>query len=111
MSRENTEKRKPSVLMDKEILKVDKDGNEDINFLQNKNYDSARFIEISLSNLANNLTERTHKIKCKVSEFFFEYESLKVNLIKYKCLSCNKHDSHKLDEDLKKQFRNSFKFS
>ena len=32
-------------------------------------------------------------------------------MIKYKCLFCNKYDSHKLDEDLKKQFRNSFKFS
>ena len=32
-------------------------------------------------------------------------------MIKYKCLSCNKHDSHKLDEDLKKKFRNSFNFS
>ena len=36
----------------------------------------------SLSNVADNLTEGIHKIKCK--------ESVKDNLIKYKCLSCSK---------------------
>ena len=32
-------------------------------------------------------------------------------MIKYKCLSCNKDYSNKLDEKLKKQFNNTFKFS
>ena len=32
-------------------------------------------------------------------------------MIKYKCLSCNKDYSNKLDEKLKKQFKNTLKFS
>ena len=40
-----------------------------------------------------------------------EYESVKDNWIKYKCLSCNKVYSNKLDEKLKKRFKNKFKFS
>ena len=32
-------------------------------------------------------------------------------MIKYKCLSCNEDYSNKLDEKLKKQFKNLFKFS
>ena len=42
--------------------------------------------------------------------FFLEYESIKDNLIKYKCLSCNKDYSNKLDEKLKKWFKNPFQF-
>ena len=37
--------------------------------------------------------------------------SVKDNLIKYKCLSCNKDYSNKLDEELKKKFKNKVKFS
>ena len=48
----------------------------------------------SLSNLVDNLAEGIHKIKC-------EYERFKKNLIKYKCLSCNKDYSNKIDENLK----------
>ena len=32
-------------------------------------------------------------------------------MIKYKCLFCNKDYSKKLDEELKKKFKNTFKFS
>ena len=65
----------------------------------------------SLSNLVDNLAEGVHKINCKYCVSFLEYESDKDNLIKYKCLSCNKDYSNKLDEKLKKQFKNTFKFS
>ena len=65
----------------------------------------------SLSNLVDNLTEGIHKIKCKVCECFREYESVKENSIKYKCLSCNKNYSSKTDEELKKRFKNKFQFS
>ena len=41
----------------------------------------------------------------------FEYESLKDCLIKYKCLSCNKKYSNRPNEELKKKFKNMFKFS
>ena len=65
----------------------------------------------SLSNLVDNLTERIHKIKCNNCDCFLEYESVKDNLIKYKCLSCNENYSKKIDEELKNPFKNTFKFS
>ena len=64
----------------------------------------------SLSNLVDNLTEGTRKIKCKDCDCFFEYESFKDNLIKNKCLFCNKDYSNKLDEKLKKRFKNHLIF-
>ena len=57
---------------------------------------SARFTATSLSYLVDNLTEEIRKIKCKECDCFLEYESVKDNLIKYKCLSCNKNYSNKL---------------
>ena len=39
------------------------------------------------------------------------YGSVKDNLIKHKCLSCNKDYSNKTDEELNKWFKNTFKFS
>ena len=65
----------------------------------------------SLSNFIDNITERIRKIKCKDWDCFLEYERVKDNLIKYKCLSCNKDYSNKIDKELKKQFKNTFKFS
>ena len=64
-----------------------------------------------LSNLVDNLAEGIHRIKCKDCDCFLEYESVKDNLIKYKCLSCNKSYCNKIDEELKKRFKNTFKFS
>ena len=72
---------------------------------------SATFMSTSLSNLVDNLTEVIHKFKCKDCNCFLEYESVKDNLIKYKCLSCNKYNSNKIAEELKKRFKNTFKFS
>ena len=63
----------------------------------------------SSSNLVDNLAKGIHKIKCKDCDCFLEYESVKDNLIKYKCLSCNKDYSKKLDEKLKNKFKNTFK--
>ena len=61
--------------------------------------------------IANNLTEGIRKIKCKCCDRFLKYESVKDNLIKYQCLSCNKDCLNKIDEELKKRFKNKFKFS
>ena len=63
------------------------------------------------SNLVDNLTEGIHKIKCKDCDCFLENETVKDGSIKYKCLSCNKDYSSKLDRELKKKFKNMFKFS
>ena len=111
---ENKEKDKTfSVPMEKEITKIDKDGNESVVNISYKMkfIDSARFMAGSLSNLGNDLAEGIHKIKCKDCDCFLEYESVKDNLTKYKCLSCNKNYSNKIDEELKKRFKNTFKFS
>ena len=70
--------------------------------LQLKLIDSARFMATSLSNLADNLTEGIHKIKCKDCNCLLQYESAKENSIKCKCLSCNKNYTNKIDEELKR---------
>ena len=70
----------------------------------------ARFMATTSSNLVDTITQGIHKIKCKDCDYFLEYESVKDNFIKYKCLSCNKHYSNKIDEELKKRFKNTFKF-
>ena len=63
----------------------------------------------SVSNHVDNLAERIHKIKCKNCDCFLE--TVKYNLIKYKFLSFNKDYSNELDENFKKLFKNTFKFS
>ena len=73
--------------------------------------DSAKFMTSPLSNLVDNLTERSNKSKCKDFNCFHKYKSVNDNLIKYKCLSCNKNYSSKLDEKSEKRFRNTFSFS
>ena len=65
----------------------------------------------SLSNLVDDLTERIYKVKCKYCDYFLEYESVKDDLIKCKCLSCNKDYSNKIDEELKERFKDTFDFS
>ena len=91
----------------------DKDRNESVIIISYKLkfIDSARFTTTSLSNHVDNLTEEAHKIKCKDCDCFLEYKSVKDFLIKYKCLSCNKDYSIKIDEQLKKRLKNTFKFS
>ena len=64
-----------------------------------------------LSNLLDNITEGIHKVKCKDCDSCLEYESVTDNLTKYKCLSFKKNCSNKIDEELKKRFKNTFKFS
>ena len=80
-------------------------GNESV---ETKSYkikfiDSMRFMVTSLSKLVDSLTEEIHKMKCKDCGCFLEYENVKNNLMKYKCLSGNKEYSNKLNEELKKK--------
>ena len=84
---ENTKKYKHfPILIEIEVVQIDKDGNESIVtiFYKIKSIDSVRFLETSLSNLVDNFTEGIHKIKCKYCVLFIEYESVKVNSIRYK---------------------------
>ena len=111
---ENTEKYKTfPVPIDKEVIKINKDVNESVEAISYKiNFiDSVKFMATSLSNPVDNLTKEIHKIKCKDCDCFLEYESVKDNLIKYKCLSCNKDYSNKIDEELKKRLKSTIKFS
>ena len=111
---ENAEKYKTfSVPIEKEVTKINKDGNERIvtRSYKIKFIDSTRFMASSVSNLVDNLAEGIHQIKCKDCNCFLEYGSVKDNLIKYKRLSCNKDYSNKLDKKIKKRFKNTFKFS
>ena len=101
--------------------------------------DSASFMGSSLSNLLNSLSEGIHKIKCKYGqdEFiklnvnmdkmikkckdcgteykycncFLEYSFFKGDLIKCKCLSCDKNYQYKLDKKLEKIFISTCNFS
>ena len=95
--KENTEKYKTfSVPKEKEAIKTDENVvtiSSKIKFIE-----SARFMASSLSNLVDNLAEGIHRIKCKDCDCFLEYEVVKDNLIKYKCLYFNKDYSNKLDE-------------
>ena len=102
MSWENKGKCKTiSVLIKKEITKIDKDGNEGVVNIsyKTKSIDSAKFVASSLSNLADNFAEGIHKIKGKEYDCFLEYENVTDDLIEYKYLSCNKDYSNRLDEN------------
>ena len=65
-----------SILIKKEITKIDENGNESFENISYKIkfIDSARFMASSLSNLVDNLTGRIHKIKCKDCDCFLEYK-------------------------------------
>ena len=111
---ENTEKYKTFFIpIEKEVTNIDKDGNESVVTISYKIkfIDSVRFMASSLSNIVDNPAEGIHKIKCKGCHCFLEYESDKDHLAKYKCLSCNKDYSNKIDKELKKRFKSTFKFS
>ena len=57
------------------------------------------------------IISQKESIKFKGCDCFLEYENVKSDLIEYKWLSYNKDYSNKLDEKLKKKFKNTFKFS
>ena len=110
--RKQRKDRTSPIPVEKEVTKTDKDGNESVVNISYKIkfINSARFMTTSLSNLVDNLAEGIHKIKCKDCDCFLEYESVKDNLIKCKFLCCNKNYSNKIGEELKKRFKNTFKF-
>ena len=57
------------------------------------------------------LQKKFTKLNVENCDRFLEYESVKDILIKYKCLSCNTKYSNKIDEELKKRFKNTIKFN
>ena len=73
-----------SVPVDKEVINIDKDGNESVVTLSYKTkfIYSARCMASLLSIVVDNLAEELDKIKCRDCDCFHEYESAKDNLIK-----------------------------
>ena len=72
-----TEKNKKiSVLIEKGLTEIDKDGNESVVTISSKIkfIDSKRFMASSVSNIVNNLAEVIHKIKCKDCYFDWKYQ-------------------------------------
>ena len=81
----------------------------------------------SLSNLANNLSEGLHRIKCKLGhgnkksetcgvkykyyDCFLKYANFKDDLIEYKYLSCNKSYQQTFNKKFKERFFNIYKSS
>ena len=85
---ENTEKYIICIVsIEKEVKSTDKNGEE---ITKNISYilqfiDSARFMASSLSNLVNNFSEETHRIKCKYKNDDKKCETCR---IKYKYFNC-----------------------
>ena len=102
-----------SVTIEKEVTNIHEDGNESVVAISYKIklIESARSTTSSLSNLVDNLAEEIYKTISKGCNCLPEYERVKDNLIENKYLSCNKDYSDKTDEELKKRFKNTFKFS
>ena len=116
---ENTEKYISSTVpIEKRSTRIDKNEEE---ITKNISYilqliDGAKFMASSLPNLANNLSEGMHKIKCKFEhdeksckpceikykccDCFLEYTNFTGDLIEYKRLCSNKNYQHKFDEKL-----------
>ena len=102
-----------TVPIEKEVTRIDKNGEEITKNISHilQLIDSARFTVSSLLNLINNLPEGNHKIKCKqrpkYCDLFSKYIKFTDDLVKYKCLCCQKNYQQKFDEKLKEWFLNT----
>ena len=96
-----------TVPIEKEVTKIAKNGEEITKNISHilQLIGSARFTANSLLNLINNIPEGNHKIKCKhkclyvninIATCFLNTQNLKDDLIKYKCLCCQKKLSAKV---------------
>ena len=71
-----------------------------------------RFTASTLSNLADNLAEGIHEIKCTNCNICnLEYTNVQDNLIECKCLCCNKNYQKRFHEILIKKFANTYIFA
>ena len=71
--------------------------------------DSFRFMSTSLSSLADNLSEKLHRDKCKDSKSQLDYMSIKNNELISQCLECKKHYKKNYKE-LIKRITNTYEF-
>ena len=72
--------------------------------------DSFRFMSTSLSNLADNLSERTHNdSKCSKCDSCLEYISTKKNgKLLFECFQCKTRYTRKFDKNLAERFKNTY---
>ena len=91
---ENTEKYISfSVKINKKVTKKDEDGNENIVNIpyRLKFIDSYRFMMASLSDLADNLSNRLHNKKCLNCRSGLEYMIAKDDILIFGCFKCKKN--------------------
>ena len=67
--------------------------------------DCTRFMALSLSKLANSLSEGIHRIKCKLRHDDKKYETCRIkckyyNVLGYNCLCWNINYQHEIDKTL-----------
>ena len=115
---ENTEKYITfSVPVKKQIIKVDKDGNDKIVDISYKIefIDSFRFMSSSLSNLVDNLSEGLHSDKCTDCKSSLDYMTIKddqenCTQFIFRCFECKKNYKKKFNKELIKRFANTYEF-
>ena len=94
------------------VTNIDKDCDESVVTIswKIKCIDSANLWQVHYHILLIISQKEFTKLNVKIGLFFW-IESVKYNLIRYKCLSCNKSYSNKIDEEQKKLSKNTFKLS
>ena len=97
-----------SVPINKEITKIDKDGNGKIVNIpcKLKFIDSFRFMSILLSSLVDNHSGGLHSNKCTDCKSSLDYMKVKGPQLIFKCLNCNKD----FNKDLINRFLSTCKF-
>ena len=82
-----------SVLINKEITKIDKDRNYKIMKISYKIkfIDSFRFMSSSLSSLADNLSDGLHTERCTDCKSFLDYMITKDEQLIFRCFECKKN--------------------
>ena len=101
-----------SVPIKREVIKIDKDGKKCVKTISYKikGLDSMRFMATLLTKLVDNFSEGVHKVKCKDCGCSLKYESLKNNLIKYKCYLVIKIIQESLMKNQKRNLRTPLSF-
>ena len=110
---ENTEKYITfSVPIKKEIIKIDKDGNDKIMKISYKIkfIDSFRFKSSSLSSLVDNLYEGLHSDKCTDFKSCLDYMITKDDQLIFSCFECKKNYEKGFNKELIKRFANIYEF-
>ena len=110
---ENTEKNiNFSAPIKKEITKKDKNGNDKIMKISYKIkfIDSFRFMDKSLSNLVDNLSEGLHSDKCTDCKSYLDYMITKDDQLIFRYFACKNNYKKDFNKELIKRFANIYEF-